>query len=182
MQKKSRWVNPLGDRPPHARATPPRGVNGRSLVRPECDRLSQLGLTKWHTIRDRARFPIAPGLLSGSPKGYSTVAFPASARPAGRIPGRASLPSRAAGGARPGGLGAGRSGRAGGGLRPVYCPGGLLRPFGRPGRRSASAADLEALAGCWRPPARPGGLPGAKWARSGGLFGRPEGKSLRKPQ
>ena len=92
---------------PPSRARPPPG--GEHLATTEqadpagAPICPQLWLTIWLTILPGGRFPIAPILLSASPKGYSTVSFPASARQPGRIPGRASLPSRAAGGARPGG-------------------------------------------------------------------------------
>ena len=87
---------------------------------------------------------------------FASARFPAAASPAGRVSRPIRTGQQAAARARPGRPGAGRSGRAAGGLRPVYCPGGRWRASGAPGRRSAGAADLEALAGCWRPPARPG--------------------------
>lgn len=114
--------------------------------------------------------------------------FPAQASPAGRV----GLPSPSGRSgqrrARPGGLRAGRTGGAGGGLRPVYCPGGRWRASGRPGGVSAGAADPRALAGCWRALAGrareglPGGRGGLLWASGGLLRAAPIGRCGRRPE
>ena len=78
------------------------------------------------------------------------------ARPAGRISGQAAGSARAAARARPGGLGlpdlaGARAGSARFTVRAGCCGLSAVRAGSRP---RASAPGL--LAGCWRPPARPG--------------------------
>lgn len=107
--------------------------------------------------------------------------FPAQASPAGRV-GRSTLTGRSGQQwARPGGLRAAGSGRAGGDPCPVYCPGGLLRASGRPGRVSAGLADPRALAGALAGFSRPGeGRAGRRPGRASAGF-RAGGRSGRDP-
>ena len=121
--------------PPPGARPPPGGE--RPFTSPAgCANLSELGLTIWLTIRGRARSPITPSPVAGSPKGYSPVAFQAALRPRGRIPSRASLPSRAAGSARPGD-------RAALALQALGLAGLAVDSPGRRSRRRRAAGGLR---------------------------------------